>query len=972
MATDIESLSETTFAAIAKEDPNNRVEVEVGDSKQEEFYPQVKLMRWGNEVNFSARLIEDEDPAAEAIIIAKNAPVSAMDIDARIVSAESSKEPIIEEKAGDFPLATIDPVEEPDEKQAVEWQKGNLTSRFYDLDDESFEFEIEFAQQPKSNILQFSLEYKNLKFYKQIIPEKLVGIAKYRREDVEGSYAVYHSAPPLNIEGGTVYGNGKAFHIYRPKIFDANGEWVWGDIDIDEKAKLMTVEIPQKFLDNAAYPVIVDPNYGYDAVGSTQFPCRSGYLNYYKLYDAVTASGVVNSMRFYYEMEGDSFHVKHVLYDNSKNRVSNSISAEAEVTGTGWKTINYSAPLPLVTAQRYSLASISDLEYDEMEGDTAYVVGDNTETGEEWQDEGLDYSSPPATISFANLNYYNLSAYMSVTQADTRTKSCSAKANIKGALFDTTKTCQAKANIRAPWWKPNKIYVSAADFLASYKTSVVAKGSTPNPATTSYESSDGVNGHPTDVYTGGDNSTKNDVYVAIVDESAPFRFNAEFEGVDNANYVHSVKFIGYYAGTSGHIVSLRQWNYDTSAWDYVQGEVHSIPSHPGAIDQQFTFAEQDIVLIPLLTDSKYYSNGQTKLELYHIFGQSTSHKLFVNEFTLTRIQTKTVSAKAAVKNTVAKTVSAKAWVSSYITREKTVSAKARAKVIGTVKTVTAQARLLFGRTKTTTAQARVLIIGTTKTVTAKARVKIVGTVQTVTAQARALLAQTKTVSAQARVLNSIAKTVSAKARVMLETAKTSSAKARVKKVSQESTVEAQASVIIPQQKTVSAKATVHRTGVTRTVSAKAKVGFHGEQTVDAQARIKKVQSATVSAKAHILVIHPETKTSSALARIKKLLAKTLAAKARVAQHTAKTVSARAEIKHVFSRTASAKARIEKTQHKTVKAKARIWSERLELRLPLSIKHDTNDITDIKLAMNETDITQDASRTKVVMDYDMRD
>ena len=34
---------------------------EVGDAKQpDEFYPQVKIKRWDNEINFSARLVQDE------------------------------------------------------------------------------------------------------------------------------------------------------------------------------------------------------------------------------------------------------------------------------------------------------------------------------------------------------------------------------------------------------------------------------------------------------------------------------------------------------------------------------------------------------------------------------------------------------------------------------------------------------------------------------------------------------------------------------------------------------------------------------------------------------------------------------------------------------------------------------------------------------------------------------------------------
>ena len=46
------------FIAITpKDDPKDKIEVELGDSKDStKFHPQVKLMRWDNEVNASFRL----------------------------------------------------------------------------------------------------------------------------------------------------------------------------------------------------------------------------------------------------------------------------------------------------------------------------------------------------------------------------------------------------------------------------------------------------------------------------------------------------------------------------------------------------------------------------------------------------------------------------------------------------------------------------------------------------------------------------------------------------------------------------------------------------------------------------------------------------------------------------------------------------------------------------------------------------
>ena len=49
-----------SYKLVPKDDPTDRLEVEIGDSKQPDFKPQVKIMRWDNEVNASFRLLDDE------------------------------------------------------------------------------------------------------------------------------------------------------------------------------------------------------------------------------------------------------------------------------------------------------------------------------------------------------------------------------------------------------------------------------------------------------------------------------------------------------------------------------------------------------------------------------------------------------------------------------------------------------------------------------------------------------------------------------------------------------------------------------------------------------------------------------------------------------------------------------------------------------------------------------------------------
>jgi len=62
--TDKYTVVSNSFACVSKDDPKDKIQVEIGDTKQVDFHPQVKLMRWDNEVNFSARLIPDSLQAA--------------------------------------------------------------------------------------------------------------------------------------------------------------------------------------------------------------------------------------------------------------------------------------------------------------------------------------------------------------------------------------------------------------------------------------------------------------------------------------------------------------------------------------------------------------------------------------------------------------------------------------------------------------------------------------------------------------------------------------------------------------------------------------------------------------------------------------------------------------------------------------------------------------------------------------------
>ena len=231
-------LKDNTFCFSPKPNWNDKIEVEIGDIKQPNtFFPQLKIKRWDNEINYSLRFKDEEN---------------------------------IEEK-----------ISYKDEK--IKWVKGNKEIHLYDnpvtSKDGGYEIEVVLKEKPVSNKLEFSIETKGLSFFFQPeLTQKEKENGNIRPENVIDSYAVYYKNSPLNYNDGKLYQAGKAFHIYRIKATDANGVSVWGKQNIDVIKKLHTIEIPQDFLDNATYPVIVDPTFGYTTLGESSAISIGSYI----------------------------------------------------------------------------------------------------------------------------------------------------------------------------------------------------------------------------------------------------------------------------------------------------------------------------------------------------------------------------------------------------------------------------------------------------------------------------------------------------------------------------------------------------------------------------------------------------------------------------------------------------------------------------------------------------------------------
>lgn len=267
-------LNKTTFAA----KDTSFAETEIGDIKQPDFHPQVKIKRWDNEVNFSARLVHEE-------------------------TAPQVKQ------AGD----------------KVSWRGQKVEAHFYDTgsvkeNEGGYEFEVVLLEKPKTNVITMTIQTKGLDFFYQppLTKEEIIRGTTVRPENVVGSYAVYHQNREGDYTrlGGKNYKAGKAFHIFRPRIEDAAGKQVWGDLNIDVAKGLLTVTIPQDFLDKAVYPVrhAAGLEFGYHSIGASvaavsdiqQYLCRAS--------DTPASNGSMTDMVVYAQSQWATCYYYPALY----------------------------------------------------------------------------------------------------------------------------------------------------------------------------------------------------------------------------------------------------------------------------------------------------------------------------------------------------------------------------------------------------------------------------------------------------------------------------------------------------------------------------------------------------------------------------------------------------------------------------------------------------------------------------------
>jgi len=417
----------------ANADVRDKIEVEIGDTKQVDFYPQVKIQRWDNEVNFSARLKETE-----------------------------------------IGLATIS-----FDKDHIIWRKGKIESHFYNLTEGEggYEFQVNLKEDPRPTKtgdykIEFTLNTKGLDFFYQppLIQEyqngyseefkKEIVVSETQVKDLDGnvlverpekwvgSWVAYTSENKINWVGGKVYGTNQTGVFFRPKIIDAEGKWAWEELKIENG--ILSVTISQDFLDKAIYPIrhAAGLLFGYDTAGGSN---ESQHPNdcIGSLFTSPAGTNIVSSLSFY-GFGSSSSGVNHakalVVLHSNLTIIENGTGTETDLI-LDWATrdwiqcefdthpaISASTDYVLMTVHT-NVMSPNSIYYNTGDADQGHGEADN------------NYASPtnPTDITHSTKKFSIYATYIP-SEITTYTKKTTARTRVK--IIGTSKTLQSRGKIK--------------------------------------------------------------------------------------------------------------------------------------------------------------------------------------------------------------------------------------------------------------------------------------------------------------------------------------------------------------------------------------------------------------------------------------------------------------------------------------------------------------------------------------------
>lgn len=221
------------------------------------------------------------------------------------------------------------------------------------------ELYIILKEKPVQNYIEFPISEENLNFfYQPPYTQEQIDKGHVCPPWVEGSYAVYHKTKKNHVIGKTNYMVGKAFHIYRPIVMDNNSNLTFGELSIVDGKMRITVD--SDFIQNAVYPVTIDPNFGYETQGTADYEDVQGYIMGWEFLNS-QGSGTGDSITAC--LYANKVNVKCALYDDAANpayiQTTDERNSPASIPGKtkDFYTFNFSSSPTIDDDTDYSLVA---------------------------------------------------------------------------------------------------------------------------------------------------------------------------------------------------------------------------------------------------------------------------------------------------------------------------------------------------------------------------------------------------------------------------------------------------------------------------------------------------------------------------------------------------------------------------------------------------------------------------------------
>ncbi|GHU14362.1 hypothetical protein FACS1894161_4990 [Spirochaetia bacterium] len=201
------------------------------------------------------------------------------------------------------------------DRQRLVYKGRRRSHRFTILGDTAFEYDCILEREPDGNVVSLLMEgAEGFDFFRQ--PDFV------KDPFLAGSYAVYKKETLVGE------GTGKLCHIHRPKIIDALGREVWGDLSV--VGNELRITIPENWLADAKYPVVVDPTIGTTAIGSQTYgpdpdssdydrPMLDNQIAVCKFAVPQNGSGLCTAYMYAY-WDDCEIYLEPLLYSNENNK----------------------------------------------------------------------------------------------------------------------------------------------------------------------------------------------------------------------------------------------------------------------------------------------------------------------------------------------------------------------------------------------------------------------------------------------------------------------------------------------------------------------------------------------------------------------------------------------------------------------------------------------------------------------------